>query len=390
MAEFEINDLKETYEGFSYPLIKVLIDGKEVDQKENGLLVSRAEVELVSGFEAAIAEITLRGAFNQDMGVFNIEKKKNFILLGSTVVVMLGYGVIVREVFRGFVARVHFTAGDSFPSIIITAMDIKGSLMADRHSKRLKARYYSDAVKELLAENPLYSAQDAEGKAFITGTFDNTPDKPEGEGGGGGGAQGQQKTDDVRVEMVEESDYEFIVKAAKKYNFEFFSVGENLYFTQARKNQDILIELSLGMGLTSLDVGYDITGLVRQIEVRNVDSDQGGFLEKKKKLNSNISMGNKAKSMVEKQTYVYIDPTAQSKEEVEYRLNYLSDLMDYRLGSISAVAVGLPELVPGRFMTITQMGKPVDNDFYITKVRHIYSLTGYSTEIEGQANKIIK
>ncbi len=385
MADFDIDELNSRYEGFREPVIVVYIEGKKLEKKKTNLTVRSAEIELTSGYEAAIAEVTLAGVFDRDMLVFKTDKAKNFFLLGSTITILLGYGVSAREVFRGFIARVHFVAGDAMPGIVITAMDIKGSLMADRHSKRLKARYYSDAVKEILEENPLVTAKDDSGGDFIKLNIDNTPDKPE-----GGSEGGKQETDDRRVEMVEESGYEFIVKAAKKYNYEFFSIGQSLYFTQAKKNENDLIELSLGAGLTSLDIGYDITGLVRQVEVRNVDSDQGSYLEKSMKLNNAISMGNKAKPLVEKQTYVYIDPTAQSKEEVEYRANYLSNLMGYRLGSLNATAVGLPELIPGRFISIVNMGKPIENRFYLTRVRHVITLSDYYTEIEGCADQIQK
>ncbi len=386
MADFEFKDLKKIYEGFNGPVIVVYVNGKKLEQAKTNLLVRNAEIELVSGYEAAIAELTLEGAFDRNTLTFKTDKAKNFILLGSTISILLGYGVSVREVFRGFIAKVHFVAGNETPGIVITAMDIKGSLMADRHSKKLKARYYSDAVKEVLDGNSLFSEKDSSGSDFYQFSSDNTPDKPE----GGGNTGGEQKTDDKRVEMVDESGYEFIVKAAKKYNFEFFSVGRYLYFRQAKKNTTPLIELTLGAGLTFMDVGFDITGLVRQVEVRNVDSDQGAFLGKTLKLNSNISMGNKAKPLVEKQSFVYIDPTAQSKEEAEYRANYLSGLMDYRLGSLNAQAVGLPELIPGRFVSVKDLGKPVDNDFYITRVRHVINLTDYYTEIEGSANKLVK
>jgi len=395
MADFTFTDLKNKYEEFHEPLIVVYINDKKVDKDETELIVRSAETELVSGFEAAVAEVVLSGAYDKRLKVFNTDKIKDFILLGSRVTISYGYGSSVREVFRGFVARVHFVAGYETPCVRLTCMDIKGNLMADRHSKRLKARYYSDAVKEILDQNSLFTAQDGTGKNFITYTSDNTPDKPGGDSGGAGGgdagAGGASKTDDVRIEMVEESDYEFIVKAARKFNFEFFSVGRDLYFCEAKKKEDILIELSYGIGFTRLDVGYDITGLVREVEVRNVDSDQGDYVGKSKKLNSNISMGNKAKPFVDNQTYVYIDPTVRSKEEAEYRANYLSGMMDYRLGSVRASGQGLPELIPGRFMKIKEMGKPVDNTFYLTRVRHIYSVSGgYRTEIEGVANKIEK
>ncbi len=387
MADFDVNDLKTKYEQFNSPIIVVYVNGTKLDPDTSDVLIRRAEVELVSGFEAAIAEISLVGVFDQKLKAFKTDKIKNFILLGSTVVLSLGYGTSVREVFRGFIARVHFVAQDDVPVIQLTCMDIKGNLMADRHSKRLKSRYYSDAVKEILDQNALFKAKDSQGGDFITSVIDDTPDKPKGQGEGGGG---ESKTDDVRVEMVEESDYEFIVKAARKFNFEFFTVGGNLYFSEAKKNTDILIELSLGLGLQGLDVGYDITGLVRKVEVRNVDPDQGDFVGKTMKLKSTISMGNKASEYVEGQSMVYIDPTVRNKEEAEYRANYLSEVVNYRLGSIRADAVGLPELVPGRFITLRDMGKPVDNTFYLTRVRHTYTLSEFTTVIEGVANNIVK
>lgn len=393
MADFTFSQLKDKYEEFHEPVVVIYINDKQMDKDESGLIVRKAEVELVSGFEAAIAEVTLTGAYDKKVKVFSTDKIKNYILLGSRIAISLGYGGVVREVFRGFIARVHFVVGYDTPGIVLTCMDVKGNLMADRHSKRLKARYYSDAVKEILDQNPFFTIKDDMGKDFITYTSDNTPDKPGGDGGNEGGdaaGPGEKKTDDVRIEMVEESDYEFIVKAARKFNFEFFSVGRDLYFCEAKKKEDILIELSYGIGLTRLDVGYDITGLVREVEVRNVDSDQGDYVGKSKKLNSNISMGNKAKPLVDNQTYVYIDPTVRNKEDAEYRANYISDMMDYRLGSLRAAGPGLPELIPGRFIRIKEMGKPVENTFYLTKVRHVYTLSGFSTDIEGCANKIEK
>ena len=44
---------------------------------------------------------------------------------------------------------------------------------------------------------------------------------------------------DKTVEMVAESDYEFVVKAAKKYNYEFFVSGGNVYFRKAKEYGDL-------------------------------------------------------------------------------------------------------------------------------------------------------
>ena len=384
MADFNYTDLKTAYEDFRNPVIKVEIDGQDVAETTEPLFVNELDVEQTSGFEASLATISLTGPYDSVSGTFNIEKTKKYMFLGSSVLIYTGYGVTYREIFRGFVARVHFVIPpdntDDVPTIELTAMDAKALMMANRHSKRLKAKFYSDAVKEVLQTNVFLTQKDQEQKDFITLNINDTPDKQEG--------QGEQGTTERRVEMVEESDYEFIVKAAKKFNFEFFIVGNNLYFVEAKSNTTPLIVLTPRTGLRRMDVGYDISGIVRSVEVRNIDMEEGKYVGDKKKATSKISLGSKAKPLVDKQALVYLDPTARSKTEAGYRAQYLMDSIDYRLGSINADFTGLPELAPGMFITLNVFGSPIDNNFYLTRVRHVISDNTYRTQIEGCANAI--
>jgi phage protein D len=51
--------------------------------------------------------------------------------------------------------------------------------------------------------------------------------------------------------------------------------------------------------------------------------------------------------------------------------------------------VGIPDLVPGRFIEVTGMGVPVDNQFYLTAVTHDFTgENGYRTHIEGCAAQL--
>jgi hypothetical protein len=47
---------------------------------------------------------------------------------------------------------------------------------------------------------------------------------------------------------------------------------------------------------------------------------------------------------------------------------------------------GLPELVPGKILTLSEMGKKLDNDYYIDEIRHNYNRSGYMTHIECCSN----
>lgn len=389
MADFVFGKLKSEYEDFREPKARLYVGGVEVTA-DTGLAITEIEVELTGGYDASLATVVLSGSYDSDKKKYDIDKTKKFLFMGSSVNIYLGYGTSVREVFRGFIARVHFIIPDpvseDMPSIELTCMDVKGLMMANRHSKRLKARYFSDAVKEILEANAFITQKDESGNSFMELNISNTPDKKQGGNEGGG----QEEKDDRRVEMVEESDYEFIVKAAKRYNFEFFAVGNVLYFIEAKKNTTTLIELDPRMGMKSMDVGYDMTGLVRSVVVRNIDMAQGKYIGDKKKSQTKISLGNKAKALVEKQSLVYLDPTTDSKEEAGFRAAYLLDNADYRLGSVNAEFVGIPEIIPGRFIKLKNFGKPLDNDFYITSVRHLLNNNRFVTRFEGVANSIGK
>ncbi len=371
------------------------IGGKDIADSKEPLAVTRMEVELSCGFEASIAEFTISGAYYPSVRSFDLTNAKKMLYLGSTVVISMGYVKTVREVFRGFIARVRFVIPENEelerPRIEVTAMDVKGIMMANRHSKRLRSTVYSAAVKEILDANAYLSQKDDQGKPFVEVTIDDTPDKAGSSGGEGGGkVGGKDDKSDTRVEMVEESDYEFIVKVAKKFNFEFYSVGKNVYFTAARKNTTPLIELSPLAGLEHLEVEYDITGLAREVEIRSVSMDDGSFVGKSKQSKAKVSLGNKANALLEKQKLVYLDSSVDTKDTAGYRAEYLMDLNSYRLGSLSATCPGLPELVPGRFIEVVGAGEALSNLFYLTRVRHIMDDVSFYTTIEGSANSITK
>ena len=107
MADFNFGDLKKQYEMFREPKVVVTIDGNDL-KDDGGLTVSSVEVEVTGGYEASIATVTLAGCYDKDTRSFDIKKTKQYLYMGSSIIIYLGYGSAVREVFRGFIARVHF------------------------------------------------------------------------------------------------------------------------------------------------------------------------------------------------------------------------------------------------------------------------------------------
>lgn len=191
---------------------------------------------------------------------------------------------------------------------------------------------------------------------------------------------------DKTVEMVAESDYEFVVKAAKKYNFEFFVSSGTVYFRKAKAYEGVLMEISPATGMKNIDVEYNVTGLVGKVEVRSTDVGKASQITNSVNLKNKLSKGKYASKLVKDASKVYIDPTADSKKEAGYRAQYLAEDVAFRFGTLEAELIGLPDLVPGRYIKLVDMGDPVNNLFYVMSVRHTMNAEqGFSTKITAKA-----
>lgn len=379
MASFVYDNLKTKYDNFKYPVAVIEINGQDISKNNADLGFSDLEVEMTCGFEASIASFRIYNCYDYEASKFQFDAVKKYVCLGSSVVIAVGYGTQAREIFRGFISRVNFTfqEGD-MPAVEVTAMDVKGIMMSNNYSRQLTSTSFSDAVEEILKRTS-YSRLEAN-QIITKMDISATPDKQQNQD------SGSQKATDKTIEMVCESDYEFVVKAAKKFNYEFFSIGGTVYFRKAKENTEVLMEAAPGTGLKGYDISYDLTGLVERVEVRGMDAGQGKSFYTEKKLPNKISKGSKAKPLLAKSKKVYIDPTVTTKKEAEYRASFLSEDISYRYGTLEADFIGLPELAPGRFIKMKDLGDVASNTFYLTTVRHIMdSERGFITKVTGKA-----
>ena len=381
--------LQNKYTDFSHPRARVLLGGEEFESTDGNIILSDIHVELTSGYEASVASFRLYDVFDPETGSFLYDKVKKQVLMGNSVTVLMGYLDTFETVFVGFISGVAFgfAVGD-LPYIEVTAMDVKGIMMGGTYANQLTATTYSAAVKEVLART-------GEGKLQQMGgitqppAITNTPDA----GGPGlgiaAGAAGPRKSSPITVEMVSERDYEFVVRAAKRYNYEFFVDRGKVLFRPAKSDTSVLMQLGVRAGIQSFHIQYSITGVVGKIEARAMDPGSGKVISASSTFNNTISTAQKAKQLVGKGAKVYLDASITSKEEAQSRVDSLMEQMSYRLGSLEADCIGIPDLVPGRFIEVSGMGTPVDNQFYITNVTHDFTgENGFLTRIEGCAAKI--
>lgn len=380
MASFDYKNLLTEYNKFTSPKTVVLVGGKNLSEDKNNFSITDMEIEMSAGYEAGMATFWIHDCYDSQTCTFKTQELQPYITLGSQVTICLGYDLTMRTMFCGFIARVNFDFSPSggIPGVEVTVLDAKGIMMANNYSQQLKAQYYSDAVKEIFRK-PVYNKL-IQKKIITEVTVEDTPDKPV------MGAAGESKASDRTVEMVGESDYEFVVKAAKKFNYDFFIHGGEVIFRKAKNNPEILMELTPETGIRGINMGFDITGLTSEVEVRCLDVGKGKMISSAKKNSNKISHGNHAKELLSNSKKVYIDPTTSSKADADNRLDYLMEDMTYRFGTLELDVIGIPELVPGRFIRVVGFGEGLSNTYYLQTVRHCYTEQGYVTRIIGKAS----
>lgn len=376
--------LSKEYGDFSNPVSIIKINGKDISENKKGIVVSDLEVELSSGYEASTAHFSLYNTFDKAKKEFIIDEIKKFIMLGSSVAINTGYGEIAKNIFRGYISRVNFSYEEGeMPHIEITCMDVKVIMMAGNHAKQLQASSYGEAVESIF-DGSIY--QKLLSNEIITElNVGATPDKkvkmP--------AAPTDEKEKETTIEMVNESDYEFVVRAAKKFNYEFFIDSGKVIFRKSKAVTGKLMDLKLGHGVLKFNVEYDMTGLVESIHVRGMDPKRVKLIKAKKKWNNKISIGNKAKQLIKKSERIYIDPTVANQQEADYRAGYLMEDMSYRFGTLTCTSKGMPELKPGNLIGLDGLGNPVNNEFYVTEVKHLFSSNNeYTCEVTAKAAKI--
>lgn len=370
---------KKKYADFIHPQAAVELNGKPFADKNRNMIISGIQVDLTCGFEASMATFRIYGVFDKATGKFRHGDIEKQVALGSSLSIKLGYLNRLETVFVGFVAGVTFGFDPvDLPYIEVIGMDVKGIMMSGSYAMQLSADSYGEAVKEIL-QRTAYDRLKS-GNAITSISVSPTPDRRE-------GSEERAET----IEMVSESDYEFVVKAAKKFNFEFFTECGAVLFRKAKSNQTPLMELGTDKGLMSFEIGYSLTGMVETIETCSIDAGTGKLIKSSRKYTGNLFTGNAAKKLIAQSRHVYIDPTITSQRDADARAESLLETMSYRLGELRCECIGIPELQPGRFVTISGLGAPVDNGFYLTGVSHVYDENGgYRAKLTGCANEVKK
>lgn len=343
------DSLVNKYANFHVPAIRLYVDGSDAVQ-DLGLTVQSLEITL-SLSTASTAVIHITDLYDLETRTLD-SKVKNKFKLGTVVEVGIGYVSEIQKVLKGYVAALRAEFGEN-TCLVVTVADVRQLMMTGgMHHALHNVSNYSDAVSTILEE---YSK-------LCTAEIDATDDQLD------------------RPFSQRSTDYDFITKeliAGGRCEREFLVVGGTAYFRKIGKEKEAICSMELGRELREFEVESGYTDL--QVNVTGYSQqEQNTFTA------SASAKSTEAQSSLMTQTPIHniVDPEADTQDKADLRARV------YAGGRVAmgqkgrGVCVGLPELVPGRYVKIAIPEEMANKKFYIKNVTHKIDKEGFTTEFE--------
>lgn len=346
---YDYNTLANKYGNFHLPSVRILVGGTDMVSSQNLILTELSVV--LSMTTASSVQFKISNIYNKKNRSFKsgiVDKFKP----GTIVEIALGYYSSVNKILKGFVYMLGAEFGE-LNQLVVTVMDVRKLMMISGTKHLLHdGKNYSDIFKTIMSGySKLCSVQ-----------ADATSDKLE-----------------APVSQVG-TDYDFVMEQLVrrgKSGREFFVVADKAYLRKRPSGGSAIMQLEYGRELLELQMDYHYLDL--NIEVNGYDPyEQAAFSAKAAAKSGEAQASILSPAPVE----LIADPDADTQEKAKNRADAIAAATVEGAKSGRCVTVGLPEIVPGRFIEVVKLEKLVNKKYYITEVRHRLDNSFFSTEFD--------
>lgn len=337
------------YNNFLAPAMKIYVNGTDV-VSELQLAVDGLEVSLSMSRAGSVQFQILNGFLLESRRFANTVT--DTFQPGSILTVETGYGSDTTKLFQGYISEVAFEFGEQ-PVVHVTALDVVRMMMDTVYLNYCyTVSSYSEAFQEVMKRySVLYDTLEVEetGKEIMQIT---------------------QKGSDYK--FVQE---QLCTKAGK----EFLVIGGRVYFRTPADGAEAAVFLEWGEGLISFQE--------RKQQCSQTVRVYGKADNKKDRQMVEVTVTNADSSSQLTIVREYQNPALIGEAAIRQYANKLADHQRDRSCGGSGSCIGLPELVPGTYIRLGNLGSGEGKDYYIKSVRHSIGSSGYITQFDVEGIK---
>lgn len=348
-GSYSYAQLVKKYNNFLGPAFRVYIKGNEITQSGK-ILIQEMNISL-SYDSASTCSFTVANAYDRTKSRFDPDILDK-LAVGQKAEVSIGYGSAMTLVFVGFIVEVQVEYSTA-PTLSVTMMDLRKLMMESSRVRQLIVKSPSDAVKKVLEPyRKLYSSLRIQADTAAPEVFN--------------------------LKQNRESDYNFIMRMCEEMGKDFFVLGEDVYYQEKNKNPRPIMTLTwMGGGIISFSSNLQYQAKKFLVIGREPDSKKEIYVSR-----THQSEFVKQLPITSLPPTVYASPFIDSRQKAE---EWIEDaIRKEKANGISGMlhCIGLPELVPGRFVTCDRLGPPLNRSYYIKRVEHNLGSGGFTTRLD--------
>ena len=345
---YQYDSLANQYGNFRLPAVKIFIDGTDV-LASMGLLLKEIQVVL-SLSAASSARFKLGNVYDRKKRCFQAGLPQKF-KPGTIVEIAMGYYSSTTRMMKGFVYMLGCEFGAE-KLLVVTVMDVRRLMMVSGTRRVLhNAKKYSEVFQTVMSGYARLC------RTEVTATEDAL-ESPVSQNG---------------------TDYDFVMKELVKKgksDREFLVVYDKAYFRPKPESGAAIMKVELGREL--LEMQMDYTYLDMEIQVLGMNPyEQTVYVGKAAARSEDPQISLLSPTPVR----MISDPDAGSQEKAGRRAGWIAKTEKERSRSARLVLIGLPELVPGRFIEVAKVESMVNRSYYISEVRHQIGEEVFTSEI---------
>ncbi len=362
-GSYTYDKLAKDNDNFTAPGFEISVDGKALSKGK--YIIPGVEIEISSGGTVGGCSFSIEGQYDYEKKKW-INDASKLIKPGAKLSVSGGYQKR-KELFFGYIDDYTFDFNsEGTPRISVNGLDGLGYLM-----NMCEPFYAGEKQPKEIIETVLKKSKSAGyAKSVTVGTLE------------------EFKTPIIKEQI---DDWKFLCMMAERYGATLLAVdGELIFDTLAAKTSPI-VTLTLGSSLRRFSKRVSLAHQVGKVEVLGRDINQKPV----KGMASSVKAGGDGKSAAE---WVSGLKEAVLRERSEYAQTEkeCNTLAQNRLNSIASSfvsgtgeCIGIPELIPGRYIKIDGADEHVVGSYFITKVCHSFSKGRYVTifEVKGAKTK---
>jgi Phage late control gene D protein (GPD). len=341
--------LSNKYGNFLVPAYKIKISGTDLVAT---MKLSVAEMVITLSLNAASsAIIKFANLYDEESHSFDSSVKGKF-KLGTVTEIEIGYLSTTTMVFKGYVAGLGVEF-DEYPLLTVQLMDARRLMMASGKKHLLHdVKNYSDAFTTVMNNYSRLCSP------VVDATNDNL----------------------VKPLSQTTNDYNFVTKELiekGKAPREFFILGDKAYFREPAKNSSAIMNVQYGRELLTFSMmsGY--------LDMKVVVSGYDSKLQKAVSATAAAKSKDSQSSVISSSPEIYfVDPDADSQEKAKTRATAIAQRELNKVCTGNGTLVGLPEIVPGRFLEVESLDSMADKKYYITEVVHTIDTESFTTSFE--------